>query len=148
MLTSAARKSQDIAPRNASRWSTEINRPTIGEALSHNFDGKVLNPYGIEIDLPSRAFKRLKKLHLLQRDREGSLRRIGARIFRLMPLWEGPDSRADRTTARVRRTAAIRAPSSRRSTAIARAWLRPQLIASRISGPDSSISASRMNTAA
>jgi hypothetical protein len=42
----------------------------MGEALSHDFDGKVLNPNGIEIDLPFWVFKRLKKLHLLERDRK------------------------------------------------------------------------------
>jgi hypothetical protein len=52
-----------------------------GEALSDEFDGRVLNPNGIEIDLPYWAFKRLKKLHLLERDRETGKRRIQARVF-------------------------------------------------------------------
>jgi hypothetical protein len=30
--------------------------------LSDKFDGKVLNPFGVEIDLPFWVFKRLKKL--------------------------------------------------------------------------------------
>jgi hypothetical protein len=64
--------------------------------LSYDFDGKVLNPYGIEIDLPFWVFKRLKKLHLLERERETGKRRISSRIFGLMPLWEGPDFRVDR----------------------------------------------------
>jgi hypothetical protein len=34
----------------------------MGEALSDEFDGKVLNPYGVEIDLPFWVFKRLKRL--------------------------------------------------------------------------------------
>jgi len=37
-----------------------------GEALSDEFDGRVLNPNGIEIDLPYWACKRLKKMHLLE----------------------------------------------------------------------------------
>ena len=40
------------------------------------FDGRVLNPNGVEIDLPFWIFKRLKKLHLLERDRETGKRRI------------------------------------------------------------------------
>jgi hypothetical protein len=78
------------------RAGSEINQLIIGEALSHDFDGKVINPNGVEIDLPFWAFKRIKKLHLLERDRESGMRRISARIFGLMPLWEGPDFRADR----------------------------------------------------
>ena len=46
-------------------WSSKINQLLIGEALSDEFDGKILNPHGIEIDLPFWVFKRLKKLHLL-----------------------------------------------------------------------------------
>lgn len=38
--------------------------------LGKEFDGRVLNPSGVEIDLPFWAFKRLKKLHLLERDPE------------------------------------------------------------------------------
>ena len=73
------------------------NQPAfIGEALSNDFDGKVLNPDDVEIDLPYWVFKRLKKLHLLERDRETGMRRIQARVFGLMPLWDGPDFRPDR----------------------------------------------------
>jgi hypothetical protein len=68
----------------------------IGEALSNEFDGKILNPHGVEIDLPFWVFKRLKKLHLLERDRETGRRRIQARVFGLMDLWDGPDFRPDR----------------------------------------------------
>jgi hypothetical protein len=32
--------------------------------MREEFDGRVLNPSGVEIDLPFWAFKRLKKLHL------------------------------------------------------------------------------------
>jgi hypothetical protein len=53
----------------------------------------VLNPSGIDIDLPFWAFKRLKKLHLLERDRETGKRRISARVFGLMEIWEGPEFR-------------------------------------------------------
>jgi hypothetical protein len=55
------------------------NQPAeIGEALSDDFDGKVLNPSGVEIDLPFWVFKQLKKLHLLERDSETGKRRIGS----------------------------------------------------------------------
>jgi hypothetical protein len=64
--------------------------------LSDDFDGKVLNPSGVEIDLPFWVFKRLKKLHLLERDRETGKRRICERVFGLMELWDGPDFRPDR----------------------------------------------------
>ncbi len=64
--------------------------------MSDQFDGKILNPHGVEIDLPFWVFKRLKKLHLLERDRETGRRRIQARVFGLMDLWEGPDFRPDR----------------------------------------------------
>jgi len=65
--------------------------------LSEEFDGKVLNPDGVEIDLPFWVFKRLKKLHLLERDPSTGMRRIQARVFGLMPFWDGPDFRPDRT---------------------------------------------------
>ena len=52
-----------------------------GEALSDEFDGGVLNPNGVEIDLPYQVFKRLTKLHLLERDRKTGKRRIQARVF-------------------------------------------------------------------
>jgi hypothetical protein len=64
--------------------------------LSEDFDGTVLNPFGAEIDLPFWVFKRLKKLHLLERDRETGKRRICERVFGLMELWDGPDFRPDR----------------------------------------------------
>jgi hypothetical protein len=59
-------------------------------------DGRVLNPSGVEIDLPFWAFKRLKKLHLLERDRETGKRRICARVFELREIWEGPEFRPNR----------------------------------------------------
>jgi hypothetical protein len=63
--------------------------------MSDEFDGKVLNPNGVEIDLPYWVFKRLKKLHLLERDRETGRRRIQSRVFGLMALWDGPDFKPD-----------------------------------------------------
>jgi hypothetical protein len=60
------------------------------------FRRKVLNPYGVEIDLPFWVFKRPKKLQLLERDRESGKRRISERVFGLMDLWDGPDFRPDR----------------------------------------------------
>jgi hypothetical protein len=79
-------------------WSSEINQLLMGEALSvsHDFDGKVLNPNGVEIDLPFWVFKRLKKLHLLKRDRETGLRKIEKCVYGMMDLWKGPDFRSDR----------------------------------------------------
>ena len=64
--------------------------------MSEDFDGTVLNPFGVEIDLPFWVFKQLKKLHLLERDRETGKRRICERVFGLMELWDGPDFRPDR----------------------------------------------------
>ena len=64
--------------------------------MSDEFDGKILNPHGVEIDLPFWVFKRLKKLNLLERDSATGMRRIQARIFGLMDLWDGPDFRPDR----------------------------------------------------
>ena len=66
------------------------------EPLREEFDGRVLNPFGVEIDLPFWAFRRLKKLHLLERDRETGRRRICANVFGLMEIWEGPEFRPDR----------------------------------------------------
>jgi hypothetical protein len=77
-------------------WSSKNNHLLIGEALSFEFEGKVLNPYGIDIDLPHWVFTRLKKLHLLERDRPTGKMRIRARVFGLMALWDGPDFRPDR----------------------------------------------------
>jgi hypothetical protein len=56
----------------------------------------VLNPLGAKIDLPFWVFKRLKKLHLLERDRETGRWRICARVFGLMETWETPGSRPGR----------------------------------------------------
>jgi hypothetical protein len=73
------------------------NQPAgCGEALSYNFDGKVLNPNSVEIDLPFQVFKRLNKLHLLERDRKTGMRRIDRCLFGLMDLWKGVDFRPDR----------------------------------------------------
>ncbi len=66
------------------------------ELLTEEFDGRVLNPSGLEIHLPFWVFKRLKKLHLLERDRETGKRRICARVFGLMEIWEVPEFRPDR----------------------------------------------------
>jgi 5-methylcytosine-specific restriction protein A len=67
-----------------------------GRALSEDFDGTALNPFGVEIDLPFWVFKQLKKKHLLEPDRETGKRRICERVFGLMELWDGPDFRPDR----------------------------------------------------
>ena len=56
----------------------------------------ILNPLGVEIHLPFWAFKRLKKLRLLERDRETGKRRICTRVFALMEIWEEPEFRPDR----------------------------------------------------
>jgi hypothetical protein len=56
----------------------------------------VLNPFGIEVDLPFWVFKRLEKLHLLERDHPTGMMRVKSRVFGLMPLWDGPDFRPDR----------------------------------------------------
>ena len=66
------------------------------ELLTEEFDVRVLNPSGVEIYLPFWVFKRLKKLHLLERDRETGKRRICARVFGLMEIWEAPEFRPDR----------------------------------------------------
>jgi hypothetical protein len=41
-------------------WNSKNTHLLLGEALSYKFEGKVLNPFGIEIDLPFWVFKRLK----------------------------------------------------------------------------------------
>ena len=51
--------------------------------MSDEFDGRVLSPNGAEIDLPYQVFKRLKKLHLLERDRERKSSGFSRRIFRI-----------------------------------------------------------------
>ena len=108
-------------------WNSEINQLVIGEALSDEFDGKILNPHGIEIDLPFWVFKRLKKMHLLERDPATGMRRLPEHVFGLMDLWDGPDFRPDRCfghsipviSGPAPRTAGIRAGRSRRSVATA-----------------------------
>jgi hypothetical protein len=77
-------------------WSSKNNHLLVGEALSYDFEGKVLNPFGLEIDLPLWVFRRLKQLHLLERDRPTGKMRICRRVFGLMALWDGPDFRPDR----------------------------------------------------
>ncbi len=77
-------------------WITEISQFLTDKALSDGFDGKVLNPCDVEIDLPFWVFKRLKKLHLLERDPATGRRRIQTHVFGLMDLWDGPDFRPDR----------------------------------------------------
>ena len=61
------------------------------KTFDHEFSGRVLNPDGVEIALPFWAFKRLKKLHLLSRDPKTGKRRIRARVFTLMEIWEAPE---------------------------------------------------------
>jgi len=63
--------------------------------MAVQFDGKVINPQGVTIDLPHWAFVRLKRLRLLERDIETGMHRIKKQIFGLMDLWEGPDFRPD-----------------------------------------------------
>ena len=65
--------------------------------MCEQFDGRVLNPSGVEIHLPFWAFRRLKKLHLLERDRETGKRRICARVYGLMEIWERPEFTPSRT---------------------------------------------------
>jgi hypothetical protein len=65
----------------------------IGESLSDEFDAKILNPYGVEIDLPFWVLKRLKKMRLLERDPATGMRRIQEHVFGMMDLWDGPDFR-------------------------------------------------------
>jgi hypothetical protein len=87
----------NILKQNPTRagWSSKINQPD-GEALSDDFDGRVLNSDGVEIDLLYWVFKRLKQLRLLDRDAATGMRRIQHCIFGLMDLWDGPDFRPDR----------------------------------------------------
>ena len=66
------------------------------QSTAEEFDMRILNPAGVEIALPFWAFKRLKKLHLLERDRQTGKRRICARVFGLMEIWEVPEFRPDR----------------------------------------------------
>ena len=64
--------------------------------MSDEFDERVLNPNDVEIDLPYWIFRRLKKLHLFERDRKTGKRRTQARISGLMALWDGPEFKRDR----------------------------------------------------
>ena len=66
------------------------------ESWTEELDMRVLNPWGVEIHLPFWVFKRLKKLHLLERDRETGKRRICARVLGLMEIWEAPEFSPDR----------------------------------------------------
>jgi len=66
------------------------------ESPMHALDVRVLNPFGVEIDLPFWAFKRLKTLHLLERDRQSGKHRISEHVFGLMELWEEPEFRPNR----------------------------------------------------
>jgi len=68
----------------------------MGESLRMEFDVRVLNPSGVEIDLPFWAFKRLKRLHLLERDPQTGRHRICARVFALMEIWEEAEFRPER----------------------------------------------------
>ncbi|MBN2319730.1 MAG: hypothetical protein JXR49_11660 [Acidobacteria bacterium] len=66
--------------------------------MPDEFDGRVLDPNGVEIDLPYRVFKRLKKLHLLERDRITGKRRIRKQAFEALTagdLFSHPQGRND-----------------------------------------------------
>jgi hypothetical protein len=56
----------------------------------------VLNPWRLEIHLPFWVFKRLKKLHLIERDRATGRRKICASAIGLMEIWEAPEFSPDR----------------------------------------------------
>jgi hypothetical protein len=71
-----------IANLTRAGWSSKNNHLLLGEALSYEFEGKVLNPSGIEIDLPFWVFKRLKKLHLLERDHPTGMMRMQGQSLR------------------------------------------------------------------
>jgi hypothetical protein len=60
------------------------------------FDGRVLNPSGMEIRIPYWAYRRLKKLHLLERDLDSGRRRISPDVYGLMEIWEAPEFNPDR----------------------------------------------------
>jgi hypothetical protein len=64
--------------------------------MGEEYDVRVLNPLGVEIHLPLWVFKRLKKLHLLERDKNTGKRRICARVFGLIEIWEEPEFRPGR----------------------------------------------------
>jgi hypothetical protein len=65
--------------------------------MGEEFSVRILNPLGLEIELPFWAFKRLKNLHLLERDKKTGKRRICARVFGLMEIWEEPEFRPGRS---------------------------------------------------
>ena len=67
--------------------------------MSDEFDGRVLNPNGVEIDIPYWVFKRLKKMHLLERDRKTGKRRIKERASEAMAVWDGLDFSSTRCCA-------------------------------------------------
>jgi hypothetical protein len=69
----------------------------MGIALSHDFDGKVLDPYGAGIALPCWICKRLKKLHLPEHNHPTGMMRIKVHVSGWMPLRDGPDFRPERS---------------------------------------------------
>jgi len=69
----------------------------MGIALSHDFDGKVLDPYGAGIELPCWICKRLKKLHLREHNHPTGMMRIKVHVSGWMPLRDGPDFRPERS---------------------------------------------------
>ena len=63
------------------RADSEINQLLIGKALSDVVDGGILNPHGVQIDIPFWVFKRLKKLRLLEHNPEAGKARICGSVF-------------------------------------------------------------------
>jgi hypothetical protein len=59
--------------------------------MCDEFDGRVLNPSGVEIEIPYWVFKRLKRLHLLGRDPVSGRRMIRKNVFGLMEMWDAPE---------------------------------------------------------
>ncbi len=77
MAGGAVLSSQYWSAKNLNVSGLDLSKPARrGEALSDEFDIRVLTPNGIEIELPFQVFKQLKKLHLLERDRITGKRRI------------------------------------------------------------------------
>lgn len=66
------------------------------DSSPEEFYARVLNPSGVEIRIPYWVFKRLQKLHLLERDKETGRRKICAAVLGLMEIWDGPEFRPDR----------------------------------------------------
>jgi hypothetical protein len=64
--------------------------------FTEEFDRPVLNPSGGEIRVPFWVFKRLKKFHLIERDRATGKQKIRAIAIGLMEIWEGPEFNPDR----------------------------------------------------